>query len=90
MLASPLYTEVSEKFDAESVQKREADTHRAQAYHSKRESSMSMSSRDMEVSGQFDTVFLATVNRVRTHFPKETEETNRKTVSRVVFILFSE
>ena len=28
----------------------------------------------------------ATVNRVRTRFPKETEVTNRETVSRVVFI----
>ena len=30
----------------------------------------------------------ATVNRVRTRFPKETEEMNRETVSRVVFIVF--
>ena len=30
--------------------------------------------------------FHATVNRVRTRFPKETEVTNRETVSRVVFI----
>ena len=34
--------------------------------------------------------FRATVNRVRTRFPKETEVTNRETVSRVVFILYSE
>ena len=32
--------------------------------------------------------FRATVNRVRTRFPKETEVTNRETDSRVVFILF--
>ena len=32
----------------------------------------------------------ATVNRVRTRFPKETEVRNRETVSRVVFILFLE
>ena len=30
--------------------------------------------------------FRATVNRVRTCFPKETEVTNRETVSRVVFV----
>ena len=33
--------------------------------------------------------FRATVNQVKTRFPKETEEMNRETVSRVVFILFS-
>ena len=32
--------------------------------------------------------FRATVNRVRTHFPKETEVTNLETVARVVFVLF--
>ena len=32
--------------------------------------------------------FHATVNRVKTRFPKETEVMNRETVSRVVFILF--
>ena len=32
--------------------------------------------------------FHATGNRIRTRFPKETEVTNRETVSRVVFILF--
>ena len=32
--------------------------------------------------------FHATVNRVRTRFPKETEVTNRETVSIVLFILF--
>ena len=56
MLASPLKTEVSEKLDAESVQKREANAQRAQAYHSRRESLMSSSSRDLEASGQPDTV----------------------------------
>ena len=44
MLASSLYTEVSEKPDAESVQKREATAQRAQAY---RESLISSSSRDL-------------------------------------------
>ena len=33
MLASQLYTEVSAKLDAESVQKREANAQRAQVYH---------------------------------------------------------
>ena len=47
MLASPLYTEVSVKPGAENVQKREANAQRAQACHSERESSMSMSSRDL-------------------------------------------
>ena len=32
--------------------------------------------------------FRATVNRVKTRFPKETEVMNRETVSRVVFMLF--
>ena len=32
--------------------------------------------------------FHATVNRVKTRFPKETEVMNRETVSRVVFTLF--
>ena len=32
--------------------------------------------------------FHATVNRVKTRFPTETEVMNRETVSRVVFILF--
>ena len=32
--------------------------------------------------------FHAAMNRVKTFFPKETEVTNRETVSRVVFILF--
>ena len=40
MLASPPYTEVSGKPDAESAQKREANAQRAQAYHSWRESLM--------------------------------------------------
>ena len=31
--------------------------------------------------------FHATVNRVTTRFPKETEVTNQETVSRVVFVL---
>ena len=52
MRASPLHTEVSEKLDAECVQKREADTQRTQAHHSERESSMSISSRDLEVTGK--------------------------------------
>ena len=57
MLASPLYTEVSEKPDAESIQKRVANAQRAQAYQSWRESLMSSSSRDLEVSGKPDAVF---------------------------------
>ena len=57
MLASPLYTEVSVKLDAESVPKLEANAQRAQAYHSRRESLMSSSSRDLEVSWQLDAVF---------------------------------
>ena len=52
MLASPLYTEVSVKLDAESVQKREAKAQRTQAYHSRRESLMKRSSRDLEASGE--------------------------------------
>ena len=40
------------KLDAESVQKREADTQRTQAYHSERQSSMSISSRDLEAFGK--------------------------------------
>ena len=32
--------------------------------------------------------FRATVNRTRTRFPTETEETNRETDSRGVFVLF--
>ena len=55
-LASPLYTEVSEKPDAESVQKRQANAQRAQGYHSRRENLMS-SSRDLEASGKPDAVF---------------------------------
>ena len=57
MLASPLYTEVSGKLDAESAQKREANAQRTQAYHSRRESLMLSSSRDLEVSGKPDAVF---------------------------------
>ena len=52
MLASLLDTEVSVKLDAEGVQKREVDTQGTQAYHSTRESSMSISSRDLEAFGQ--------------------------------------
>ena len=41
-----------------------------------------------EFQGNLTQCFHAKVNRARTRFPKETEETNRETVSRVVFILF--
>ena len=57
MLASTLYTEVSVKPDAKIVQKREANPQRTQAYHSRRESLMSSSSRDLEASGKPDAVF---------------------------------
>ena len=52
MLPSPLCAEVSGKLDAESVQKRESDTQKTQAYHSQREGSMSISSRDLEATGK--------------------------------------
>ena len=116
MLASPLY-----------LREREEDEGQARAYHSKRESLVVHSSRNLEVSGKptrsvyrsekqmhnehklitqdekawcqvpleilklqgnLMQCFHATVNRVRTRFPKETGVTNRETVSRVVFILF--
>ena len=51
---------------------------------------MTSSSRDLEFSGKPDATFHATVNRVRTRFQKKTKVTNRETVSRVVFILFSD
>ena len=57
VLASPLKTEVSVKPDAECVQKREANAQRVQAYHSRRESLTSSSSRDLEASGHLVTVF---------------------------------
>ena len=66
---------------------RQANAQRTQGCHSRRETLMASSSR-VEVSGKLDAMFRATVNRVRTRFPKETEETNRETVSRVVFIFF--
>ena len=50
MLASPLCTEVSGKPDTESVQKRRAQ--RTPANHSRRESLMSNSSPELEVSGE--------------------------------------
>ena len=48
---------------------------RTQAYHSRRESLMTSSSRDFEVSGKLE-CFRATENRVRTRFQKETAVTN--------------
>ena len=42
--------EVSGKFDAKCVQKREANAQRTQARHSRRENLMTSSSRDLEVS----------------------------------------
>ena len=41
----------------EYVQKREANAQRTQAYHSRRESLMTSSSRDLEVSAKPDAVF---------------------------------
>ena len=52
MLASPHCTEVSVKLDAESVQEREANAQRTQAFHSRRDSLMSSSSRDLEAPGK--------------------------------------
>ena len=75
MLASPLY-----------FRERVENEGQAQAYHSERESLMIQSSRNPEVSGKLDAVFHATVNRVKTLFPKEVM--NRETDSRVVFVLF--
>ena len=57
MINSSRNPEVSVKPDAECVQKREANAQRTQAYHSKRESLMTSSSRDLEVSGKPDAVF---------------------------------
>ena len=77
MLASPLY-----------IREREENEGQARAYHSRREGLMIHSSRNPEFQGNLVQCFRATVTRVRTRFPKETEVTNRETVSRVVFILF--
>ena len=52
MINSSRNPEVSGKPDAECVQKREANAQRTQAYHSRRESLMTSSSRDLEVSGE--------------------------------------
>ena len=49
--------EVSEKPDGECVQKREANAQRTQAHHSRRESLMTNSSRDLEVSGKPGAMF---------------------------------
>ena len=57
VLASPLYAAVLGKLDAKSVQKREANAQRVQTYHSRRESSISSSSRDLESKGQLVAVF---------------------------------
>ena len=91
MLASPLYTEVSVKPDAESAQKREANAQRTQSLSLKtRKFDVKFFSRLTNLQGNLVQCFRATVNRVITRFPKETEVTNRETVSRVVFILFLE
>ena len=76
MINSYRNPEVSGKPDAECVQKREANAQRTEAYHSRRESLMTSSSRNL--------------NRVKTRLPKETEVMIRETISRVVFILFLE
>ena len=76
MLASPLYN-----------QEREENEGEARANDSEREGLMASSSRDVEVSGKPDAVFSCHSDRVRTRFQKETEVTNRETMSRVVFIL---
>ena len=57
MVQSSRDPEVSGKLDAECVQKREANAQRTQAYHSRRESLMTSSSRDLEVSKKPDAVF---------------------------------
>ena len=57
MLASPLKTEVSVKLDAESAQEREGNAQQTQAIHSRRESLMFSSSRDLEASGKLHAVF---------------------------------
>ena len=49
--------EVSGEPDAECVQKREANAQRTQAYHSRRESSMTSSSRDLDAAGKLDAMF---------------------------------
>ena len=90
MVQSYRNPEVSGKPDAECVHKREANAQRTQAYHSRRDSLTVSSSRESsKFQGNLMRCFRATVNRVRTRFPKETEVTNRETDSRVVFILFS-
>ena len=43
---------MSGKFDAESVQKRDTDTRRTKTYHSKRDSSTSTASGDLEATGK--------------------------------------
>ena len=88
MIQSSRNPEVSVKPDAEYLQKREANAQRTQAYHSRRESLMTCSSRDLEVSGKPDAMFSCHSESSQHTFSKETEVTNRETVSRVVFILF--
>ena len=51
---------------------REASAQRTHAYHSRRESLMTSSSRDLEVSGNLMRCFRATVNRVRTFSERDT------------------
>ena len=89
MVQSSRNPEVSGKPDAECVQKREANAQRTQAYHSRRESLTVSSSRESsKFQGNLMGCSRATVNRVRTRFPKETEVTNRETDLRIVFVLF--
>ena len=57
MIRSSRNPEVSGKPDANCAQKREANAQRTQAYHSRRESWMASSSRDLKVSGKLDAMF---------------------------------
>ena len=57
MIKSSQNLEVSGKPNAECVQKQEEHAQRTQAYHSKQESLMTSSSRDLAVSTKPDAVF---------------------------------
>ena len=87
LIQSPRNPEVSGKPDAECVQKREGNTQRTQAYHSRQKACWQVRLESSKFQGNLMRCFRATVNRVRTRFPKETKVTNRETDSRVVFIL---
>ena len=87
MLVSPLFSEVSGNPAAESVQKREANAQRAQAYHSRRKSLLSGSSRNLEVSGPPDTVFSCHSESSQNIFQNRPKS---RTVPGVVFNVCSE